>query len=156
MYKDLTSIFGKHIDSQEFQAMTKKYFPKFKLGKNKDRCQDKETKIELIFNNLDKYLDVPVPTDPQAFKYFTGFFFGKDESEIPFGLSSKDDETTTIKKAGKPTKHNKKLEGSIFEKVNNLHYHIDKNFQLLVNIDPETGKNCGNILVQMQLKGMPF
>jgi hypothetical protein len=157
MFQELTALFGKHVDSPEFVAMTKKLFPEFKLGKNKDQYKDKATKVVLNFGNLDKFVkDAPISTDPQSYRYFTGFFFGKDESEIPFGLTAKDDEATAIKKAGNPTHHNKKLEGTIFEKINDLHYHINDHYKIVVAINPDTGKNWGQILVMLKMKGMPF
>jgi hypothetical protein len=157
MYKELTALFGKHVDSPEFVAITKKYFPEFKLGKNKDQYKDKATKVVLCFSAMDKFVkDAPISKDSQHYRHFTGFFFGKDESEIPFGLTAKDDEATAIKKAGKPTHHNKKLDGGIIDNVNDLHYHINKDFKIVVSINPDTGKNWGQVLCQMLMEGMPF
>jgi hypothetical protein len=103
MFKELAAVLGTHIDSPEFKAIQEKYFPAFKLGKNKDQYKDKATKIVLCFAALTSHdNNEPIPQDPNAFRYFTAFFFGKDESEIPFGVTSKDSEDTVYKKAGKP------------------------------------------------------
>jgi hypothetical protein len=156
MFQQLVAAFGKHIDSPEFQAIKSEYFPDFKLGKNKDQYKDKTTKVVLIFNALSTYDDsAPIPTDPNDFRYFTGFFFGKDESEIPFGITAKDDEAATLKKAGQPTYHNKVLEGTIFEKINDLHYLLG-DYKMVVSINPDTGKNWGQVGVLLKLKGMKF
>jgi hypothetical protein len=156
MYKELTSILGKHIDSPEFKSVIEKLFPDFKkFDKNKE-YKDKKSKVVLRIDSLTTYDDAaPISEDPKDYQYFTAFFFGKDESEIPFGVSVKDDEATVIKKAGKPTHHNKKMDGGIFGNVNDLHYHIGKH-KMLVSFDPTTGKNYGNIGINLVLKGMKF
>jgi hypothetical protein len=156
MFQQLIAVFGKHVDSPEFRAMQAEFFPDFKLGKNKDQYRDKTTKVVLVFNCLSKYDDsAPIPTDPSEYRYFTGFFFGKDESEIPFGITAKDNEATTIKKAGQPTFHNKVLKGSIFENINDLHYHFG-DYKMVVGINPDTGKNWGQVGIFLKLKGMRF
>jgi hypothetical protein len=155
MFKDLVAVLGKNIETPEFKKVMAKYFPDFKKF-NKDRnYRDKKSKVDLRIDSLNSYDDNWVPTnDLKEYEYFTAFFFGKDESEIPFGLSIKDDEATVIKKAGKPTHHNKNLEGGSFTHVNDLHYHID-NYKMVVAFDPATGKQWG-INIQLRLKGMKF
>jgi hypothetical protein len=156
MFKELAAVLGTHIDSPEFKAIQEKYFPAFKLGKNKDQYKDKATKIVLCFAALTSHDNSePIPQDPNAFRYFTAFFFGKDESEIPFGVTSKDSEDTVYKKAGKPTHHNKILEGPIFNLANDMHYHID-NYKMVISFNPATGKNWGSIGINLRLKGMKF
>jgi hypothetical protein len=126
------------------------------LGKNKDQYKDKATKVVLCFGPLSKYDDnAAVPEDPNEYKYFIAFFFGKDESEIPFGVSGKDKEEAVLKKAGKPTHHNKVETGPMFHLVNDMHYHID-HYKMVVSFDPATGKNYGQVGINLRLKGMKF
>jgi hypothetical protein len=155
MYKDLIAILGKHIDSVEFKAVVEKQFPDYKkFDKNKE-YKDKKTKVVLRIDSLHTYDDTAkISDDPKKFQYFTAFFFGKDQSKIPFGITSKDDEATVIKKAGKPTHHNKNLEGGSFTHVNDLHYHID-NYKVIISFDPASGKQFG-IGINLRLKGMKF
>jgi hypothetical protein len=155
MYQDLIAVLGKHIDSKEFQAMLQKHFPDFKkFDKNKE-YKDKKTKVVLRIDCLTAHDDsAKISEDPKDYQYFIAFFFGKDESEMPFGITSKDDEATIIQKAGMPTHHNKKMDGGIFGNVNDLHYHID-NYKMLISLDPETGKQY-NIGINLRLKGMKF
>jgi hypothetical protein len=155
MYKELTSVSGKHIDSLEFKSVVVKLFPDFKkFDKNKE-YKDKKSKVVLRIDSLSAYDDTAsISQDPKDYQYFTAFFFGKDESEIPFGITSKDDEATIIKKAGKPTHHNKNLEGGPFTHVNDMHYHID-NYKMIISFDPSTGKQWG-IGINLRLKGMKF
>jgi NDP-sugar pyrophosphorylase family protein len=155
MFKDLTAVLGKHLDSSEFKAVLAKHFPDFKkFDKNKE-YKDKKSKVVLRIDSLNTYDDsAKVSEDPKDYQYFIAFFCGKDESEIPFGITSKDDEATVIKKAGKPTHHNKNLEGGSFTHVNDLHYHID-NYKMVVAFDPASGKQWG-IGIQLRLKGMKF
>jgi hypothetical protein len=155
MFKDLISVLGSHIESSEFKSVILTHFPDFKkFDKNKE-YKDKKTKVVLRIDSLTSYDDAAkISEDPKDYQYFIAFFFGKDESEIPFGITSKDDEFTLIKKAGKPTHHNKKMDGGIFGNINDLHYHID-NYKMLISLDPETGKQY-NIGINLRLKGMKF
>jgi hypothetical protein len=155
MLKELVGVLGKHIESKEFQAVVNNYFPDFKkFDKNKE-YKDKKSKIVLRIDSLSAYDDTAkISEGPKDYQYFIAFFFGKDETEIPFGLTSNDDEATVIKKAGNPTHHNKKMDGGIFGNVNNLHYHID-NYKMVVSFDPTTGKQY-NIGINLRLKGMKF
>ncbi len=156
MLKDLIAILGKHIDSPECRATIAKHFPSFtKFDKNKE-YKDKKTKVTLRLDSLTTYDDTaPISEDKKDYQYFIAFFFGKEESEIPFGLSAKDDEASVIKKAGKPTFHNKKTDGETFGNVNDMHYHID-NYKMVVSFDPAIGKNYGQIGINLLLKGMKF
>jgi hypothetical protein len=155
MIQDLIAVLGKHIDSIEFKAVMAKHFPDFIKFSSDRNYRDKKSKVDLRIDSLNSYDDSWVPVnDPKEYEYFTAFFFGKDESEIPYGITSKDDETTVIKKAGNPTFHNKKLDGGIFNNVNDLHYHID-NYKMIVAFDPASDKQYG-IGINVRLKGMKF
>jgi hypothetical protein len=157
MYKELVAVLGKHITDPEFIEVQQKYFPEFKLGKNKDQFKDKSTKMVLCFAALTAHdSEAPVPEDPNEFKYFTAFFFGKDISEVPFGITPKDSEEQVIAKAGKPTHHHKIVTDSVFESVNNMHYHLENNVKLIVNFDPQTGKPYGDLGINLRLPGMKF
>jgi NDP-sugar pyrophosphorylase family protein len=155
MYRELTAILGKHIDSPEFKSVIEKLFTDFKkFDKNKE-YKDKKSKVVLRIDSLTSYDDTkPTSQDPKEYQYFTAFFFGKDQSEIPFGITSKDDEATVIKKAGKPTHHNKNIEGGSFTHVNDMHYHIE-NYKMIITFDPASGKQWG-IGINLRLKGMKF
>jgi hypothetical protein len=156
MLKVLAPLLGKHKDSPEFKAMLSEHFPDFVKFNSDKQYKDKKTKIVLILDSLSMYDDdAPISEDPNDYLYFTSFFFGKDESEIPFGVSAKDDEATVIKKAGKPTHHNKVLEGPMMMLANDLHYHIDK-YKMTVAFDPATGENYGQIGFMIRLKGQKF
>jgi hypothetical protein len=156
MIQKLTPLFGKHVDSMEFKAMMAELFPDFKkFDKNKE-YKDKASKITLRVDALTSYDDdAPVSNDPNDYKYFTAFFLKKDNPEMPFGISVKDDEAAVLKKAGKPTHHNKVTTGGSFLLVNDMHYHID-NYKMVVSFDPSTGKNYGEICFNLRLKGMKF
>lgn len=95
-----------------------------------------------------------ISENKKDYEYFTAFFFGKDQTEIPFGITSKDNEVTVIEKAGKPTFHNKKTDSGFFNNINDLHYHID-NYKMIVSFDPATGKQY-SIAINLLLKGMKF
>jgi hypothetical protein len=155
MYQDLISVLGKHIDSSEFNSLVSIHFPDFKkFDKNKE-YKDKKSKVCLRIDSLSSFDDtVIVSNDPNEYHYFIAFFFGKDESEIPFGIKHKDNEATVIEKAGKPTHHNKNLEGGSFTHVNDLHYHFG-NFKLIVSFDPVSLKQY-SISIHLRLKGMRF
>ncbi len=156
MLKILTPLLGKHIDSPEFKAMMSSHFPDFiKFDKNKE-YKDKTSKLTLRIDALTGFDDTAVISeDKNDYKYFIAFFFGKDESEIPFGISAKDDEATVLNKAGKPTFHNKVTTGGIFLQVNDMHYHLE-NYKMIISFDPSTGKNYGQIGLHLRLKGMKF
>ncbi len=151
----LTPLLGKHIDSEEFKKMLVSQFPDFtKFGKNYE-YKDKKSKIVLRIDCLTMYDDAaPISKDPKDYQYFIAFFFGIDETEIPFGVSNKDDEQTVIKKAGKPTFHNKVTDKGIFGNCNDLHYHI-KNYKMLISFD-SSGKQQQPVGINLRLKGMKF
>jgi hypothetical protein len=111
MFDILTSLLGVHIDTPEFQSMLREYFSDFqKFDKNKE-YKDKKSKIILRIDSLSAYDDdAPISENPFDYQYFTAFFFGKDISEVPFGIMPLDTEPTIIEKAGKPTFHNKVTE----------------------------------------------
>jgi hypothetical protein len=90
MIKDLIAVLGKHIDSTEFKAMLIKYFPNFtKIDKNKE-YKYKKTKVTLRIDSLKTYDDIaPISGVKKDYEYFIAFFFGKDESEILYGISAK-------------------------------------------------------------------
>jgi hypothetical protein len=156
MLKILSPLLGKHIDSTEFKAMLAAHFPDFtKFDKNKE-YKDKTSKITLRVDSLSAYDDsAAVPTDKKEYQYFIAFFFGKDETEIPYGISAKDYEATVIKKAGKPTHHNKVTDGGAFMQANDLHYHIE-NYKMLISFDIEGKKQQQAIGINLRLKGMRF
>jgi hypothetical protein len=156
MFNDLISVLGMHINSKEFKAVMKKYFPAFDRFNDNNEYQDIKTKVTLRIDSLSTYdHSAAIPDDPEEYKYFIAFFFGEDESEIPFGLSATDDELTVLKKAGSPTFHNKVLEGLLFHRVNDMHYHFE-NYKMVVSFDPSSGKNFGHIGINLRLKGMKF
>lgn len=156
MIQQLTSLLGKNINSDEFKTEIVKIFPDYKgFDKNKE-YKDKASKITLRIDCLTMNDDsVEIPADENEYKYFIAFFFGKDETEIPFGLSVKDNEETVLKKAGKPTHQNKVTTGGFFNMVNQLHYYFDT-YKIIVSFDPETGKSNQNIQIHQLLKGMKF
>ena len=156
MLKILGPLLGKHIDSPEFTAMLSKNFPVFKkFDKNKE-YKDKQSGITLRIDSLTTYDDnAAVSTDKKEYQYFIAFFFGKDESEIPFGVNAKDNEAEVVKKAGKPTHHNKVIDGGAFMQVNDLHYHIE-NYKMLISFDLEGKKQQQAIGINLRLKGMRF
>lgn len=156
MLKILTPLLGKHKDSSEFKAMLAEHFPDFVKFNTDKQYKDKKSKVVLNLDSLTMYDDTAkISEDPNDYLYFTSFFFGKDESEIPFGISAKDDEATVLQKAGKPTHHNKVLEGPMMMLVNDMHYHMD-NYKMCVAFDPATGKNYGQIGINLRLKGQKF
>ncbi len=156
MISVLTPLLGKHIDSPEFKAMLAKHFPDFKMFNNNKEYKNQKSKITLRIDALTSYDDTAlISKDENEYKYFIAFFFGKDDAEIPFGISVKDKEAAVLTKAGKPTHHNKVTEGAIFMQVNDMHYHID-NYKMVVSFDPVTGKNYGQIGINLLLKGMKF
>jgi predicted HTH transcriptional regulator len=156
MLKILSPLLGKHIDSAEFRAMLAAHFPDFrKFDKNKE-YKDRTSKITLRIDSLSAYDDsATIPADKKEFQYFTAFFFGKDETDIPFGVSAKDDEAAVIKKAGKPTHHNKVTDGGAFMLANDLHYHI-QNYKMLISFDSDGKKMQQAIGINLRLKGMRF
>jgi hypothetical protein len=156
MIQDLLAVLGKHSDSPEFKAMLAKHFPDFKKFDTNNEYKDKKSKITLRIDLLTMYDDAaPITEDKNEFKYFIAFFFGKDNAEIPLGISTKDDEAIVLKKAPKYTFHNKVTEGGFFMQVNDLHYHFE-NYKMIVSFDPTTGKNYGHIGFHFLLKGMKF
>jgi hypothetical protein len=155
MLKDLITVLGKHIDTQEFKAVMAKHFPDFKKFNADRNYRDKKNKVDLRIDSLNSHDDMWVPVDdPKEYEFFTAFFFGKDQSEIPFGITSKDDEGTIVKKAGKPTFHNKVTDKGSIMNCNDYHYHIN-NYKVTIAFDVETGKQFG-IGIQLRLKGMKF
>ncbi len=156
MIQDLIAVFCKHIDSPEFKEMLAKNFPDFKKFDSNGEYKDQKSKITLRIDSLTMHDDAAsIPSDKNEFKYFIAFFFGKDSSEIPFGISTKDNEVTVLKKAPKYSFHNKVTEGGFFLQVNDLHYHFE-NYKMIVSFDPSTGKNYGHIGFHFLLKGMKF
>jgi hypothetical protein len=152
----LTSLFGIHVDSPEFQSMLREYFPDFqKFDKNRE-YKDKKSKIVLRIDSLTAYDDdAPIPEDPREYRYFIAFFIGTDESDIPYGLTSHDDEQTIISKAGEPTHNHKIIGWGILGEMNDLHYHID-NYKLLISLDMSGEKQLQPIGVNLRLKGMKY
>ena len=156
MLKILSPLLGKHIDSPQFKAMLAEYFSDFKkFDKNKE-YKDKQSGITLRIDSLTTYDDsAPIATDKKEYQYFIAFFFGSEESEIPFGVSAKDSEAEVIKKAGKPTHHHKVTDGGAFMLANDLHYHIE-NYKMLISFDLEGKKQQQAIGINLRLKGMRF
>ncbi len=147
MIQQLTPLLGKHIDSKEFKTQIVKIFPAYNRFDENKEYKDKASKITLRIDCLTMYDDTAeIPTDENEYNYFFAFFFGKDETEIPYGLSVKDNEETVLKKAGKPTHHNKVTTGGFFNMVNQMHYHFD-GYKMIVSFDAETGKSNQGIQI---------
>jgi hypothetical protein len=156
MFKDLLKALGNHEKSTKFVELITNHFPDYLRQDNENQYLDKKTGVILVLGSLTQYDDTAeILKDAEDYKYLTAFFFGGDESEIPFGVKSSDSYEDVIKKAGPPTYHNINKTGTMIEKVNDLHYCLGK-YKMVVSFDPDTDKNYGSIGINLILKGMKF